>query len=413
MLLLTISLSERVVFSAKGDTGFVAGDERGWFLCVSRGGSWQVLYNGKPLGEFKDAFGTEDQGEDYPSAGVILTKGEEWFVGFGGKLWGPYAELRGVVIAGRSWGGVELADDGTYMIINGRRHGPYHYEWRPPLPSFSPDGSDWGFLYQNRAGWFVKMGDVLIGPFLYIKPPHFSNGGKRWGFVCRKKGRGWFTVLNFTNLGPYDEVAHFSVSPDGSAAAFAFRRGKEWFVWLDGVVLGPYEDIGELVAGEKALCAFSFKKSGKWFVHLDDGDRGPYEGVYSLSLRGMDWGYCVVEGEGGYAVVSGRKVKLRGVPSSLGLGPGGRWWATYALGEEQWLSVDGKDLGPFRWAPTPRFAEEGHWAAVVVDTATWVLVDGRRAGPFISVAMASPRKIYALKRKGSKLEVVVLGVSGN
>lgn len=67
----------------------------------------------------------------------------------------------------------------TKNAIFRETNGGYEDVWRP---TFSPDGSKWGYRYKNDGKYNININGKTYGGYDFAWDPTFSSDNSKWGF---------------------------------------------------------------------------------------------------------------------------------------------------------------------------------------------------------------------------------------
>jgi hypothetical protein len=170
-----------------------------------------------------------------------------------------------------------LKADAAFMVMDGRKDGPFTLIW-PPV--WSEDESRFGYFAQYQGKQRAVIDHQIDDRFEVLGwTPVFSRDGKRVGFVGIDHDK-QFPVIDGTRGPSYGEVGQITFSPGGEHVAYVacdsakpqHERGylKNAFVVLDGRRQNNYDAIEYLTfSGDGRHFAFSARSGDRHLVIVD------------------------------------------------------------------------------------------------------------------------------------------------
>jgi hypothetical protein len=286
---------------------------------------------------------------------------------------------------------------GKYVIVNGRRYGPYDNVFSLCFPR---TGESFAFKYVEKGkDYFVHNGKV-IGPFrsMYGNEIVVSDDGKRFAYNYRPDDAPsdvGYVVLDGEKRGPFCRADNFTFSGDGKSFAFLYSRGHRKILWRDGTE----EDVGDRKIhvpqypiltqggfGEMFTSGSVEKRRGGYYVRRGESRWGPYDKVGKLVSSG-DWknfGFDYVKNDDYYVHVNGRNYGPYEKTNSPFLAQSGTAFGfAYKKDEKDYFFINGKQYGPFR---EPRITASDNLESFGIvhfcKDGRCVLVQGREYGPY-------------------------------
>jgi hypothetical protein len=272
-----------------------------WVIRGKLNEKWYVLTDGRKYGPFNFnikgpmfdpgrgtfVFAAQRDNEFFLVAnGKIIKKGkvvekpdEEEFIIVNGKRFGPYhdIELPLFSLSGKKWAAAVWREKQSFLLLNSKEHGPFKHVSRV---EFSRGGEICTCSCSSKEGRGLLVdGEKFYGPYKGHSGPWFSPDGKRWGLEIEKKKRWYGFLIDDVEYGPFPYqwfVPRFS--PDSRHWAVILDSGYEdrphSFI-LDGIKYGPFKitDIG-FMADNRFICGY--RQRGQFFILLDGREIGPY-----------------------------------------------------------------------------------------------------------------------------------------
>ena len=335
-----------VHLAADGALGFVARDERGWWV-VSGGqveGPWEGIF----AGSFR--FGPE----------------------------GSHAYVS-----------MEL-DGRSRVVVNGRASAP----WERVGHLRFTDAGRLLYLSEDRERAFLSLGGQRFGPYLAVR--EVTEVGERVGWVAETPA-GWIAVVEGQASDPHPAIVGLTLDPEGFSEAFVVRGEGRARIVHDGIPLPWRDEIDPrflAFAGDRLVRAT--RRSERWTLRVGDESYGEVAAIEAVAAGGGRWAAAVQVG----AHDEERRVWVDGVERGRAL------WVSdlqvdqhgvaYLAGREEGSAVvvDGVSY-PFPSVVEGSLvlAEEGRrWGCVVwsgEDEPPRVVIDGVREEPLPLDELAS------------------------
>ncbi len=306
---------------------------------------------------------------------------------------GPLAESLG----SREGGYIRKHGMGEYVVVNGRRYGPYDDVLSV---SFAHTGDSFGFKYKEKhKDYFIHNGR-RIGPYgsSYGQEIVVSPNGRRYAYFYHSPrgpvDRGYL-VLDGVQYGPFSWAKNFSFSPDSRSFAFLHSKGGGDILWRDGketpvrsrkIYVPKYPIMTQGIFGEMFTPGVVEKRPGGYYVSRGKREYGPFEKVGRLAANsdGSLFGFDYVRNDRYYVQINEKSYgpyEKTGTPFFTRTGGGFYFW--YKKGDREYYRINGKDYGPFREARV-YLSDDGRSHAFVYwgGKGTVVQLNGRVLGPF-------------------------------
>ncbi len=288
---------------------------------------------------------------------------------------------------GSAWGFTASAGDTTHVVINGKDVGTFTYAYSL---IFTADGSRWGFIAQEGEKYFIIMSDgQKFGPYKSAYSFYMSPSGAVWGYVITKDNDKMFAVVNGNEMGPFDSVDSLIFNEDASRWCFTYYKDNKSYLYMsDTTQYGPYDSVSyPQFAKNSAMWATSVSKNNKYFVLMNGKETGPYEYAdVPYYGPGGTWAYSG-QANGKYTCFFSDGSKYG--PFDYIYGPffaaNGSWAFTGSKGETTVIVINGKQYGPYESADLPVFSPDGgKWSFIGRKGENSVLYtsDGKNYGPF-------------------------------
>ncbi len=196
--------------------------------------------------------------------------------------------------------------------------------------------------------------------------------------------------LDATLSQPYLGVALETIvfSKDSKRFAYAAETDSGWVVIADGVHSRPWTGVGEVVFGPQHQLAYVAADSEGWRVILESTPSSPFEAVMqgslTLSPRGCRLAFVVVEGNQFRVIVDGEADPLYDAIGMLRFVPIGEQFVYVArIGDQQYLALDEKLLGPFDLLADFTFGPNGKLGILARYNDGWqAVIDGQKSEVF-------------------------------
>ena len=153
---------------------------------------------------------------------------------------------------------------------------------------------------------------------------------------------------------PYLGVALETIvfSEDSQRFAYAAETEVGWIMVVDGVHFRPWTGIGEVLFGPGQQLVYVAADSEHWYVIREDTPSPPFKAVMQRSLTfspcGNRFAFAVADGDKFRVIVDGEPAPFYDAVGMFRFGPEGEQFAYLArMGNQQYLSLDDKLLGPF------------------------------------------------------------------
>lgn len=298
-----------------------------------------------------------------------------------------------------------------YVVVNGRRLGPYQ---DIGVPVFSPQDGTLAFKVRLGPWQAIVRGEETLRNYDQVDNPHFAANG-RLAYSARD-GDEWFAVIDGVE-GPRFEDVYFTTRPfsaDGLRVAYLGVRAEDWYVVLDGEEFGPYASVaeGSLAFSSDGSHVAYLAQVGEWWRVIVDGVAGRLfdsAGAPAFSADGDHWMHPAAWGGNAYLVLDGSLLgPYRAVAPGVTFGPQGGRYAYFAQVGDSWFAFADGERGPGFTTVAPlslTFSPDGEsFAYAALRGEEWVVVaQGRELGPYEAVVDGS----FAFSPDGNRLAFVI------
>ena len=123
--------------------------------------------------------------------------------------------------------------NGGHVLVDGKEY-PHIDEYHSCL--FSADSKHWGYIGRSGDEYFWVIDGVRQKSFadMVEEPARFSENGAGVAYLALAQPKGVIPVVNGEEVGVYDRVYDYALSPDGKHYALSAAKEGKTYVVIDG-----------------------------------------------------------------------------------------------------------------------------------------------------------------------------------
>jgi len=286
---------------------FTMNDDGFWVFTYYDGGLYYLILDGEKSGPYKHISEVilSDEGKSH----IIMGDYEFGNSIYPDDLASQFDYIDEIVLSkdGSSTGYCAYSNDKIYVVIDGKRHGPY--DNATGLLS-SSDGEVWCYRIESEEGeYFIVFGGEEYGPYKDVRWMDITPDRRNW--IASVEGEdGWSAVVSGREYGPYDEVIYVTISDDSDEWGYTIKRDDKYYAVVSGIEYGPYNDIWSVsISPDGASSFIRARKNDGMYAIIDGEQKGPYKAIFSSMFDEDDgvWYYSVYTDDGYFVSSNGKK----------------------------------------------------------------------------------------------------------
>ena len=275
----------------------LTGEANGYILFVERfegsDTNHYMILNGNEHGPYDRIYDPEisDGYDENPFYHFVFHQGEDRYLNWNGKIFGPYWELGP---AGGWYHFISHGEDNLlftfvrdsqeWVNVRGKEYGPYDqvmdYYTTYHRDLKIDDKGNHMFQYKKNDQHYFNINGKDIGPMDDFKAwgnysaTFFSKGF--YSFKYKSQGKE-YCVINGEVFGPFDEIISVKSSVVSGEYGVSYKKDGKGYYNRNGKEFGPFENIGKMEIGSHFSVIYT--KNGKDYYQVDDKTYGPFENI--------------------------------------------------------------------------------------------------------------------------------------